>query len=174
MPKDQSQRICCKLYKSFIALLRLPTSQTCYLLPLVQEAIFGSKQGKVPQAQKFSLCLWNITPHQLLQPDPSRYSEALGRKCADESFRTIDSIEDSASSVDILHSFDRFATERDHQKGEDPSNHKLDIEFIVQLLVHVRSIAFGRHDACRCHSSLAYKGLRMVNPNQISHPSRSG
>ena len=88
--------------------------------------------------------------------------------------RSTQSRTQSASSVDILHYFDRFATERDRQKEEDPSNHKLDIEFIVQSLVHVRSIAFGRHDAFRCHSSLAYKGLRMVNPNQVSHPSRSG
>ena len=60
-------------------------------------AIFGSKQGKEPQVRKFSLCSWKVSPPLLLQPGPSRYSEASGRKRTDESSRVIDSIEDSVS-----------------------------------------------------------------------------
>ena len=46
----------------------------------------------------------------------------------------------SASSIDKLHPFDRFATQRSCQKweGEPPATTNLNIEFIVQLLAHKR------------------------------------
>ena len=51
--------------------------------PFARVAIFSSKQGKELQARKCSLCSWKVTPSLLLQPGPSHYSEASGRKHAD-------------------------------------------------------------------------------------------
>ena len=75
-----------------------------------------------------SLCSWNIRPPPLLQPGLSRYSEAFIRPRQSTQLKT-----HSASTVDILSSFDKFVVECNYQK-EDPRLHRPNIEFIFQLL----------------------------------------
>ena len=58
----------------------------------------------------------------------------------------------SASSVDIPRSVDRLNPELDRRSALD--DHRPDIEFVVQSLVHMRlEFKFSRHDVYRCHLS---------------------
>ena len=106
-------------------------------LLLAWGAIFGSKPGKKPQIRNFS-CSWIIRPPTLLpQPGLSCYSEASARKCADESFRAINSINGSVSfkrqysPAPLIGSIPNSIVRKGRILGAD-------IEFVVQLLVHRR------------------------------------
>ena len=73
----------------------------------------------------------------LLQPALSHYSEPSVRECADELSRVIDSIEDSVSfkhtkfSTPLIGSISNAIVRKERILGD----HRLDLEFVVQLLV---------------------------------------
>ena len=89
-----------------------------------------------------SLCSWIIRSPLLVQPGLSCYSEVAARKRADESSRAIDSIKESVSflqasifSAPLIGSILNAIV----RKGRTLGDHKPNVMFVVQWLVHVRS-----------------------------------
>ena len=99
---------------------------------------------KAPQARNFSSCSWITRSPTLRQLGLSHYSKASVRKCADELSWANDLIDNSASSINIPRSIDRFGLELNHYKG------------ITHHNVHALSLL-----------TLAYEGLRL--PGEFFH-----
>ena len=110
-----------------------------------------------------SPCSWNISPPPHLQPDLSCYSEVSVWKRANESPGwSTRSRNWSASSVNILCPFDRFFTEYDHQKGEDPRQPQAGYG-ICGALASAREIEY-----CLCSTTMMLLGVIRHN-NIITH-----
>ena len=110
---------CTKCTVNFIKASKLYIDCQCHkhagdhLAPFARGALFGSKQGKEPQARKLSLCSWNVSPFCFYNQ-----AQATTQKHQGE-------------NMPMNHPIIR--------KERTLGNHKPDIEFIVQLLVHSRS-----------------------------------
>ena len=102
--------------------------------PLARGVIFGSKPGKEPQARNFCSCLWIIRPRTLSQPDLSGYSKVSVRKRADESSRVINNLASFNFHALLIGSIPSTIV----RKGRTLGDHRPDIGFVVQSLVHER------------------------------------
>ena len=102
-----------------------------------------------------SLCVRRTQrgPPPLLQPGLSHYSEASVRN---RPMRLTRLRTQSVSSVNILRPFDRFATESNRQKGEDPRRPQAGnrVHSVVASAHEIEYCLYiYRHDAFRRHSS---------------------
>ena len=97
-------------------------------------AIFGSNLGKDLRPENF--VFMDRKAPALSQPGPSHYSEVSARKRADESSRVINSIDDSASSIDIPALLIGSISSSIVRKGRTLGYHRTVTEFTVQSLVY--------------------------------------